>query len=85
VVTAAAFDTRVRRPRLPGSAARRAAARLRRLGFAILRDPITFWVGATPGPLLPDELERAYRWGEQLAAWVVPARGCAPDGTVTSG
>lgn len=80
VVTAAAFDTRVRRPRVPGSAAHRVAARLRRLGFTILGAPVTFWVGATPGPLLPDELERAHRWGEQLGAWVAPAHGRAAGG-----
>jgi Flavodoxin len=64
--TAAAFDTRVRRPRLPGSAARAARRRLRRLGFRVL--PATsFWVTGTPGPLAEGELERAHRWGEQLA------------------
>ena len=69
-VPAAAFDTRVRRPRVPGSAAHRAAAKLRRLGFATLDGPTTFWVGGTSGPILDGELERARQWGEQLAAGI---------------
>jgi hypothetical protein len=64
---ATAFDTRVRSPRLPGSAARAARRRLRRLGFRVLPTS-SFWVTGTPGPLAEGELERAHRWGEQLAA-----------------
>jgi len=84
-VSAAAFDTRIRRPRVPGSAAHRAAARLRHLGFTMLDAPTTFWVGATTGPLLPEEPDRACRWGEQLGARVVPAHGRPTGGTVPSG
>jgi hypothetical protein len=66
VTTAATFDTRIRRPRLPGSAARAARRRLRRIGFRVL--PATsFWVTGTAGPLADGELERAHRWGAQLA------------------
>ncbi|GJF03011.1 MULTISPECIES: flavodoxin [Pseudonocardia] len=72
VVSAAAFDTRVRHPRLPGSAAHRALARLRRLGFLLLDEPTSFWVAGTPGPLLDGEVHRAYRWGEQVGARMSP-------------
>jgi hypothetical protein len=82
---AATFDTRVRRPRVPGSAAHRAAARLRRLGFRMLGSPTTFWVDGVPGPLLADELDRARRWGEELGARFAPARDRTDGGTVTSG
>lgn len=67
-VAAASFDTRLRRPRLPGSAARAARRRLRRLGFDVIDTPQTFWVVGTPGPLLDGEIERARRWGDAVAA-----------------
>jgi hypothetical protein len=67
---AAAFDTRVARPRVPGSAARAAGRRLTRLGFQPVAKPVSFWVESTTGPLRPGELERARRWAEDLAqAW----------------
>jgi len=69
-VPAAAFDTRVAKPRVPGSAAKAAARRLRRLGFPEAARAESFWVGGTPGPLLEGEVERARRWGEGLAAAV---------------
>ena len=68
----AAFDTRVHAP-VPGSAARRASKRLRRLGVRVVAPATTFWVAGTPGPLLDGELDRARRWGEELAATVVDA------------
>jgi hypothetical protein len=71
---AAAFDTRVARPRVPGSAARRAERRLRRLGFRILRPAPSFWVTGTKGPLTDGELERARRWGAALGAEVATAQ-----------
>jgi hypothetical protein len=68
-VAAAAFDTRVDRPRLPGSAARAARRRLRRAGFRIAAPAESFYVtGGSPGQLSEGELARARRWGEQLAA-----------------
>jgi hypothetical protein len=70
---AAAFDTRVARPRVPGSAARRAERRLRRLGYRILRPAASFWVTGTKGPLDDGELERARRWGAALGEAVVTA------------
>jgi hypothetical protein len=75
-VAAAAFDTRVSRPRLPGSAARAAEKRLRQLGFRVVAPAASFYVEGTLGPLLEGEPERARRWGEQVLAHtgVEPAR-----------
>ncbi|MGH2673123.1 MAG: flavodoxin family protein [Actinomycetota bacterium] len=68
-VAAAAFDTRIDKPRwLVGSAARAAEKRLRRLGLRIVAPPQSFSVAGTPGPLLDGEAERARRWGLELAA-----------------
>ena len=66
----ATFDTKVRRPRLPGSAARSAAKQLRHRGWKELVPPKTFFVDGTAGPLLDGEVERAVRWGRGLAAMV---------------
>ena len=74
-VPVATFDTRVRRPRLPGSAAHRAAKRLRALGARLVLPPESFWVNGTPGPILDGEEERARQWGLRLAAAVAPAEG----------
>ncbi len=63
---AAAFDTRVSRPLVPGSAARRASRQLRRLGFRILIRPESFYVQDIAGPLKPGEQERAREWGVRL-------------------
>jgi hypothetical protein len=67
VPAAAAFDTKVDHPRLPGSAARKAAKRLRKLGCAEAVGPETFWVVGAEGPLADGELDRARRWGSELA------------------
>jgi hypothetical protein len=67
-VAAATFDTRIGKPRLPGSAARGAEKRLRRLGFRILAPAASFYVDGALGPLLEGEQERARRWGEQLGS-----------------
>ena len=64
---AAAFDTRIEKPRLPGSAARGAEKRLRRLGFRVVAAAESFYVIGTKGPLMPGEVERARRWAEQVA------------------
>jgi hypothetical protein len=69
-VAATAFDTRIERPRLPGSAARAAEKRLRRLGFRIVSPPKSFYVAGTQGPLVDGELERARCWGERLGEGV---------------
>jgi flavodoxin len=65
--SAAAFDTRVKVRGMPGSAARAAVKRLRRLG-ADTTAATSFWVTGTPGPLVDGELERAREWAASLAA-----------------
>lgn len=62
----AAFDTKVAKPHLPGSAAKAAERKLRRRGFNQLADPETFYVAGTTGDLLDGELERAKAWGVTL-------------------
>jgi len=68
---AASFDTRIQRPRMPGSAARAARRRLRRIGFVTTPKAKSFFVTGTPGPLADGELERARAWGQQLGATFV--------------
>ena len=66
-IPAATFDTRLRRPRLPGSAARAIRRRLRRLGFVVSTAPASFSVVGTTGPLVEGERGRAEQWGRTLA------------------
>ena len=47
---AAAFDTRIDKPRVPGSAARAAEKRLRKLGFPLVMQAESFYVSGTLGP-----------------------------------
>ena len=63
---AAAFDTRVKRVGLPGSAAKAAARRLRHLGCRLILPPASFWVEGTRGPLVDGELRRAEMWGSEI-------------------
>jgi hypothetical protein len=67
-VSVATFDTKLRRPPMPGSAARRARRVLRRRGLRPVAPATTFWVAGSPGPLLPGELDRARQWGTQVAS-----------------
>jgi hypothetical protein len=67
-VAVATFDTRIAKPRLPGSAAAAAEKRLRRLGFWSVVPPKSFYVEGTTGPLVDGEPERARRWGAELGA-----------------
>ncbi|MHC1557793.1 flavodoxin family protein [Actinomycetospora sp. C-140] len=74
----AAFDTRVARPRMPGSAARAIARRLRRGGIGPADGPRSFFVDGSEGPLVEGELDRARAWGASLATAVtVPAGGAS--------
>jgi hypothetical protein len=77
-IAATVFDTRVNKPRLPGSAARAGQKRLSRLGFRIVAPAESFWVKGTPGPLLAGEPERARRWGERLGAILTAAERGGP-------
>jgi hypothetical protein len=65
-VAVATFDTRIAKPRVPGSAARAAEKRLRKLGFRVAVDSESFYVTGTAGPLVAGETERARAWGEKL-------------------
>ena len=70
-LAAAAFDTRVVTPYLLGAAADKAARALRRAGCRLLAPAEGFLVTGTPGPLRDGELDRARRWGADLAALLV--------------
>jgi len=72
--TAAAFDTRIKKRFIPGSAARGAAGLLRGHGFRLVAPPESFRVTGTPGPLTDGEEDRARDWGRALADSVTPAR-----------
>ena len=64
----AVFDTRAHRSTLlVGSAAHGMAHRLRNRGYALVAEPVSFFVEGTPGPLEEGELERARDWGKTLA------------------
>jgi Flavodoxin domain len=62
----AAFDTQVRGPF--GKAAPAIAEALEKAGYARLADPVGFTVAGKFGPLRKGELDRAKRWGSELAA-----------------
>ena len=65
----AAFDTRIDKPVvLTGSAAKGIARQLKRHRFVELTDPESFLVEDSAGPLKDGELDRARRWGTELAA-----------------
>ena len=66
-VAFAAFDTRVEKKGLPGSAAKGIDKRLRHLGYERLHGPASFYVEGIDGPLRPGEVERARAWGSELA------------------
>ena len=65
---AAAFDTRVKKKFVPGSAASSAEKRLRKLGYRMVVPAESFWVADMSGPLLDGELDRARAWGASLGA-----------------
>jgi flavodoxin len=68
----AAFDTRVDMVRrLPGSAAKAAAKAARKRGYQQITRPESFYVQDVSGPLLDGEVQRAERWGTQLAESLV--------------
>ena len=72
---AAAFDTRIKGAEiLTGSAAHGYQKRLHTAGYAVVREPESFFI-ATKAPqddaLLPGEVERARAWGAELGVQVV--------------
>ena len=67
----ATFDTKVAKPNLPGSAARAAEKRLRKLGGHPLTPAHTFWVLGTTGGLRPGQLDEARAWGRTLVRSLV--------------
>jgi flavodoxin len=73
-LAAAAFDTRVNMPFLPGSAAHKAHRRLRRLGCRLLGPAESFRVIGTAGPPADGELDRARQWAARLAAQLLTER-----------
>jgi len=74
-VPVAAFDTRLRWPvLLSGSAGRRIARQLRKMGGQVLVEPGSFLVEGGEGPLVAGDLDRAAVWAEHLAAAALNAR-----------
>lgn len=67
-VPAIEFDTRVDKPRLPGSAAKTAKHELRSLGFDTSVKQESFRVHGYEGPLLDGEEDRARAWAEDIVA-----------------
>jgi hypothetical protein len=71
---AAAFDTRMNKPRLVTGAASTSLGRLlKRAGYRLAAPPESFLVGGYRGPLVAGELTRARDWGARLARSTVPA------------
>jgi flavodoxin len=71
---AAAFDTRLDKPVwFTGAASHAIAKRLRRRGYDVLATE-SFLVEKAEGPLEDGELERARRWGRNLARSLTDAR-----------
>lgn len=71
-VIAAAFDTRVDSPRLPGSAAKAARHELRSLGFDTSTKAESFYVHGYGGPLVDGEVERAATWARGISLRPTP-------------
>ena len=64
---AATFDTSIRKPNLPGSAARGAAKRLKKKGYTLLVPGELFLVEGGKGPITEGEIDRARNWGQTVA------------------
>jgi hypothetical protein len=62
----ATFDTRIAKPLVPGSAAKGAVRKLRRLGAHLLVEPTSFYVIDVDGPLRPGETSRIDAWIDGL-------------------
>ncbi|GIF42703.1 flavodoxin family protein [Actinoplanes xinjiangensis] len=75
---AAAFDTRMRKPLLPGSAACKAYRRLHALGCHMVAPPKSFHVVGITEPLIDGEPDQARRWADAITATVLTARRTTP-------
>lgn len=64
---AAAFDTKFNR-RFAGSAAKKMEGRLRKLGFDIAVEPMSFFVKGMEGPLEDGELQKCEKFGKDIAS-----------------
>jgi len=64
---AATFDTSIRKPNLPGSAARGAAKRLKKKGYRLVVPGELFLVEGGKGPITDGETDRATKWGQEVA------------------
>lgn len=70
---AAAFDTRIDKPRMITGAASRTLGRLlERAGYRLVVPPESFLVAQYRGPVVEGELTRARDWGARLARLAVP-------------
>lgn len=76
---AAAFDTRIDRPRLvTGAASLGIGRRLSRIGYELAGEPESFVVSGSEGPLREDEPARARAWGATLARELMAQRALLP-------
>lgn len=67
----AAFDTKVLKSRLPGSAGRSADKKLSQMGARAVAEPRTFWVEGKSDGLMSGELENAKGWGAGLVGLLI--------------
>ncbi len=63
----ATFDTHVKKPNLPGRASHAAERRLHRMGCEILTRGMSFYVDGYDGPMYAGEVDRARKWGTEVA------------------
>jgi hypothetical protein len=75
---AIAFDTRVHKKFVPGSAGRAASRRLERLGCTVIEAPISFYVADIAGPLVAGEEQRVIDFAEMLLR-DLERRGLLPE------
>jgi flavorubredoxin len=76
----AAFDTRINKRWVPGSASAKVHRALQRKGLRSATKARSFYVSGTSGPLLRGEVERARAWGALLASELVSAHPSIPHG-----
>jgi len=71
---AATFDTSIRKPNLPGSAARGAAKRLKKKGYRLVVPGELFLVEGGKGPITEGESDRATEWGQEVSKAFLTSR-----------